>query len=73
MKKSGFTFLLLLSGLVPCLAGESDLLVPEVCNVGDRPFTALLHEIYFNFDGGIKLQEGASARVECDGKTLIYK
>ena len=70
MKKTGFTFLLLLSGLVPCLAGESDLLVPEVCNVGDRPFTAPLHEIYFNFDGGIRLLEGASAIVECDGKTV---
>lgn len=70
MKKSGFTFLLLLLGLVPCLAGESDLLVPEVCNVGDRPFTTPLHEIYFNFDGGIKLLEGAYATVECDGETV---
>ena len=70
MKKPGFTFLLLLAGLIPCLAEESDLLVPEVCNVGDRPFTAPLHEIYFNFDGGIRLLEGASAIVECDGKTV---
>lgn len=70
MKKSGFTFLLLLSGLVPCMAGESALLVPEVCNVGDRPFTSPLHEIYFNFDGGINLLEEASAIVECDGKTV---
>ncbi|MDE7347933.1 MAG: hypothetical protein K2N48_14475 [Muribaculaceae bacterium] len=70
MKKSGFTFLLLLSGLVTCLAGESDLLVPEACNVGSRPFTAPLSEIYFNFDGGIKLMKEAAAKVECDGKTV---
>lgn len=70
MKKSGFTFLLLLSGIVPCMAGESDVLTPESCNVGNRLFTAPLSEIYFDFDGGIKLLEGASAIVECDGKTV---
>lgn len=70
MKKTRFTFLLLLSGIVPCMAGESGVLTPESCNVGNRPFTAPLSEIYFDFDGGIKLLEGASAIVECDGKTV---
>lgn len=70
MKKTGFTFLLLLSGIVPCMAGESDVLTPESCNVGNRPLTVPLSEIYFDFDGGIKLLEEASATVECDGKTV---
>ncbi|MDE5871506.1 MAG: hypothetical protein K2H22_06175 [Muribaculaceae bacterium] len=70
MKKSGFTFLLLLTGIIPAMAGESDVLTPESCNVGDRPFTAPLSWIDFNFDGGITLLEGASASVECDGVTV---
>lgn len=70
MKKSGFTFLLLLACIVPGMAGESGVLTPESCNVGDRPFTSPLSEIGFTFDGGISLLEGASARVECDGKTV---
>lgn len=70
MKKSGFTFLLLMSGIITAMAGESGVLTPESCNVGNRPFTAPLSEIGFNFDGGISLLDGASARVECDGKTV---
>ena len=70
MKKPRLTFLLLMSGIVPCIAGESGVLTPESCNVGDRPFTAPLSEICFNFDGGISLLDGASARVECDGETV---
>ncbi|MDE6741815.1 MAG: hypothetical protein K2J58_05745 [Muribaculaceae bacterium] len=70
MNKPRLTFLLLMSGIVPCIAGESGVLTPESCNVGDRPFTAPLHEIYFKFDGGIKLLESASAIVECDGKAV---
>ena len=70
MKKSGFTFLLLLSGVASGIAGESGVLTPESCNVGDRPFTAPLSWIDFNFDGGITLLEGASASVECNGETV---
>ena len=70
MKKSGFTFLLLLSGIIPSIAGELCVLTPESCNVGNRPFTAPLSEIYFDFGEGIRLMEGASATVECDGKTV---
>lgn len=70
MKKSGFTFLLLLSGIITAMASESGVLAPESCNVGGRPFTAPLSGVYFNFDGGISLLDGASARVECDGKTV---
>ena len=70
MKKSGFTFLLLLAGILPGMASESGVLTPESCNVGDRPFTAPLSRIDFNFDGGITLLEGASASVECDGETV---
>ena len=70
MKKSSFTFILLLTGIIPCLANGSDALVPESCNVGNRPFTSPLSSVYFNFSGGICLVEGASATVECDGVTV---
>lgn len=43
---------------------------PESCTVGDRPFTRPLDEIGFYFDGGIKLLDGASATVKCDGETV---
>ena len=43
---------------------------PESCTVGDRPFTRPLDEIGFYFDGGIKLLDGASAAVKCDGETV---
>lgn len=70
MKKIGFTFLLLLSGLFSSMASESGILKPEGCNIGDRPFTEPLSCIYFTFDGGISLLEGAAARVECDGEVI---
>lgn len=44
--------------------------IPESCTVGDRPFTRPLDEVGFNFDGGIKLLDGASAAVVCDGETV---
>lgn len=44
--------------------------VPESCTVGDRPFTSPLESIGFFFDGGIKLLDGASAVVKCDGETV---
>lgn len=43
---------------------------PESCTVGDRPFTRPLDEIGFYFDGGIKLLDGASATVKCDGEIV---
>lgn len=67
MKKRVLTFLCLLSGL---MAGAVDTLQPESCNLGHRPFTAPLSFAYFTFDGGIKLMDGATATVECDGKTV---
>lgn len=70
MKKSVITFLCLITGVVPTIAAESDTLQPECCSVGHHPFTAPLSEIYFNFDGGIMLLDGASATVECEGETV---
>lgn len=70
MKKPVLTFILILSGLTSVMASEPNALIPESCNVGNRPFTAPLSGIGFNFDGGISLLDGASARVECDGKTV---
>ncbi len=70
MKKSGLTFLCLIAGLIPSMAGVSTVLQPESCNVGDRPFTSPLSEIGFNFDGGIILHEGASATVEYEGEIV---
>ncbi len=70
MKKIGFTFLLLLSGLFSSMASVSGILQPEGCNIGNRPFTEPLSCIYFTFDGGINLMEGAAATVECDGEVI---
>lgn len=70
MKKSGLTFLLLIAGLLPAAANESNTLLPESCSVGDRPFTAPLSWINFNFDSAISILDGASAIVDCDGETV---
>lgn len=70
MKKIGFTFLLLLSGLFSSMASVSGILQPEGCNIGARPFTEPLSCIYFTFDGGLRLLEGAAAKVECDGEVI---
>ena len=43
---------------------------PESCTVGNRPFTRPLDEIGFYFDGGIRLLDGASAVVKCDGEIV---
>ncbi len=70
MKKSGLTFLFMLSCIASSHAIESSVLTPEGCSVGDRPFTAPMSGVYFTFDGSIKLLEGASATIECEGETI---
>ncbi len=70
MKKSGLTFLLMLSCIASSQASESSVLTPESCSVGYRPFTAPLSWIEFTFDDCINLLEGASATVECDGQIV---
>lgn len=64
--------LLALVSIVSCVfpISAASSLVPEVCTVGDRPFTRPLDEIGFYFDGGIKLLDGAKAVVICDGKRV---
>ena len=49
---------------------EASAPLPESCTVGTRPFTRPLNEIGFYFDGGIKLLDGASAVVKCNGETV---
>lgn len=67
MKKL-FLFLgIVVFGVLPSLAGQP---VPESCTVGNRLFTCPLEEIGFYFDGGIKLLEGASATVKCQGEIV---
>lgn len=63
---------LALTSIVSCvlpLSAASPLL-PESCTDGNRPFTRPLNEIGFFFDGAIKLLDGATAVVKCDGETM---
>lgn len=56
------------SSVTPLMAASGP--VAESCTVGDRYFTQPLEYIGFYFDGGIKLLDGASASIKCDGKTV---
>ena len=67
MKKIFFLIGSAVLGILPLPAAQP---VPESCTLGDRPFTRPLDEIGFFFDGGIKLLEGATATVTCDGEVV---
>lgn len=68
MKNLLLALMSIVSSVLPMTAAST--LLPESCTVGDRPFTRPLDEIGFFFDGGIKLLDGATAVVKCNGETV---
>lgn len=63
-----------LMGIFACLisftAAAQSAPMPEYCSLDYRPFSRPLEYIGFSFDGGIRLLDGASAAVKCDGEVV---
>ena len=70
MKNLFLTLGSVILSVLPMTPNEASAPLPESCTVGTRPFTRPLNEIGFYFDGGIKLLDGASAVVKCNGETV---
>lgn len=70
MKKLFTALMGIFASLISFTAAAQSAPLPESCSLNFRPFTCPLEWIGFSFDGGIRLLDGASAVVKCDGEIV---